>query len=437
MSAPQPFIVIILRMIQRSSRILDVSAVLLFWSALLTYSNPPITDQIERIRAYTRQIEFNYINWTLNAVTVKFNAASIGIPYSLNPAVRKQIVTEYLQTTQRVLEQEYMLEQVYADAKVKDKESASADLRRESIRLNARLVDLAPLAEAILQEQVTQILAEIGLTTAGQPLPEVLYHASPLPMALIVSPRDRIEQTANISIDTDLTVDEQAQLEDRVDAGLSISSLVVPIGGIGVYPTMVMRSTDLNWILSTVAHEWTHNYLTLRPLGLLYEETPELRTMNETAASIAGNEIGSHVLERFYPELAHASSPGLSLISLPVDHPEPGDGLRPVFDFRAEMHTTRVVVDALLAEGKIDEAEEYMESRRLIFLNHGYLLRKINQAYFAFYGAYADVPGGAAGEDPVGPAVRTLRERSPSLADFLNRIAWMTSFKQLQAEIGK
>jgi hypothetical protein len=63
------------------------------------------------------------------------------------------------------------------------------------------------------------------------------------------------------------------------------------------------------------------------------------------------------------------------------------------------------------------------------------LLRKINQAYFAFFGAYADSPGGAAGEDPVGPAVRILREQSDSLADFVNTISWMTSFEQLQKAI--
>ncbi len=125
--------------------------------------------------------------------------------------------------------------------------------------------------KSILQDQVSQVLAENGLTTIGQPIPNVLYHSTPLPMALIVSPRDHIEQIANISIDTDLTIDEQAALEDRVDKGLDISSLVVHIGGVGVYPTMVMRSTDMNWMLSTVAHEWIHNYLTLRPLGFLIQ----------------------------------------------------------------------------------------------------------------------------------------------------------------------
>jgi hypothetical protein len=268
-------------------------------------------------------------------------------------------------------------------------------------------------------------------------VPNVWYHSTPLPMALIISPRDHIEQTANISIETDLPVDEQAALEEQVDSGLNVSSLVVPIGGVGVYPTMIMRSTNLNWTLTVIAHEWIHNYLTLRPLGMLYMETPELRTMNETTASIAGDEIGALVIEKFYPELKPATFSPAGLVSLPVDHPNPGDLPRPVFDFREAMRETRVTADALLAAGKIEEAEEYMEARRAIFIQHGYLLRKINQAYFAFHGAYADVPGGAAGHDPVGPAVRALRAQSDSLADFIKTIAWMTSFEQLQEAVNQ
>ncbi len=76
-----------------------------------------------------------------------------------------------------------------------------------------------------------------------------------------------------------------------------------------------------------------------------------------------------------------------------------------------------------------------MEQRRLFFWQNGYAIRKLNQAYFAFYGAYADVPGGAAGEDPVGPAVRALRAQSASLTAFLKTISQMDSFKQLQAAV--
>ena len=44
---------------------------------------------------------------------------------------------------------------------------------------------LAPLAEAIVQGQISQILAEVELTAAGQPVPDVLYHVTPLPKALM------------------------------------------------------------------------------------------------------------------------------------------------------------------------------------------------------------------------------------------------------------
>ena len=438
-------------MLQRIVRGLELTLILFILASVVGYSNPSLTDKIEKVRTYTRRIEFNYISWMGNAALIKLRSASIGVPYILARTTQKQIVTEYLRVTQSILEKEYQLEQIYADATITDKELASKTVRGELAELYARQKELAPLSESVLQDQVSQILAEIGLTTIGQSVPNVWYHSTPLPYALIVSPRDRIEQIANISVDTDITIDEQAALETRVDEGLNTSSLVVPIGGVGVYPTMVMRTTNLPWLLNTISHEWTHNYLTLRPLGILYGETPELRTMNETTASIAGDEIGGLVIERFYPELKTASPPSTalrtnlspstllrtSLISASLDHPEPGDFLRPPFDFREQMHETRVTVDALLTEGKIEEAEAYMEERRLVFLQNGYLLRKINQAYFAFFGAYADSPGGAAGEDPVGPAVRALREQSNSLADFVNTIAWMTSFEQLQDAVNQ
>jgi hypothetical protein len=190
---------------------------------------------------------------------------------------------------------------------------------------------------------------------------------------------------------------------------------------------MVMRTTALDWLSDTIAHEWTHNWLSLRPLGLNYDTTPELRTMNETTASISGNEISVLVLKKYYPELALEYN--LQNVSLPLNQPQAN------FNFNNEMHVTRVQVDELLAQGKVIEAEAYMEQRRHFFFDNGYAIRKLNQAYFAFYGAYADVPGGAAGEDPVGPAVRALRAKSASLTDFLKTISQMDSFQQLQVAV--
>ena len=287
-----------------------------------------------------------------------------------------------------------------------------------------------------MQDQVAAVVADLGLATLGLPIPGVLYHSTSVPDALIVSPRQEIRQSANISIRAGLPIEQQAGLEQRVEEGLDVSALVVPIGGVGVYPTMIMRTTDRAWLISTIAHEWTHNYLQLRPLGLLYDHTPELRTMNETTADIVGAEVGDEVMRRFYPDAGAAGLPESLVQMLPGDNSVPARADPPPFDFRAEMHTTRVRVDDLLASGKIVEAESYMELRRRLFVENGYFIRRLNQAYFAFYGAYADTPGGAAGEDPVGPAVRALRAHSRSLSAFVNRIAWMTSFVQLQNAVG-
>ncbi len=422
---------------QRITRGIEATIILLILASVTGYSNPSLTNPIEKIRAFTRDIEFDYIEWMINAAILKAQAASVDLPYTLDHAAQKQIVDEYLRTTQWVLEKEYLLSQIYADPNIQDKETYSADLRAELKELYTRQNQLAPLAEAVLQGQITQVLSEIGLTSAGQPIPNVWYHSTPLPWALIISPRERIEQTANISLNTNLTVDEHAALETSIDKKLNTSSLVVPIGGVGVYPTMIARTTNLEWLLNTIAHEWIHNYLMFAPLGLMYNESPETRTINETTASIAGDEIGRLTLETFYPERISASPPNLQLVSVPLDIPNPNDIPRPVFDFREQMYITRITVDALLAEGKIEEAEMYMEERRQVFLQNGYLLRKINQAYFAFYGAYADVPGGAAGEDPIGPAVRALREQSESLADFVKTIRWLTTLEELQEELNQ
>jgi hypothetical protein len=420
--------------LQRIVRTIDLIIYVLLSIVLLTASNPIASEPVERARAYTRAIEFDYVSWSAEAALLKLQSGFLGLPGYLTHEDRKQAVMQHLFLTERILQAENQLNHIYADPAVDDKEAASELLRAQLDNMYQRQEQLAPLAEAALQAQVSATLAEQNLTSGGQPIPPVLYHTSAVPMGLIVSPRDRIQQLTNISVQPYLTVDEQAVLEEQVDAALNVSTLVVPIGGVGVYPTMVMRTTALSWQIDTVAHEWTHNFLTLRPLGFLYDSTPELRTMNETAASIVGGEIGMLVMQRYYPELVDASHPPIQLASAKPAAPNP-DGDTPHFDYRAEMHTTRVTVDAMLAAGKIEEAEAYMEARREIFWQNGYTIRKLNQAYFAFYGAYADIPGGAAGEDPVGPAVRALRAGSDSLADFINRISWMTTFEELQAAI--
>jgi hypothetical protein len=174
------------------------------------------------------------------------------------------------------------------------------------------------------------------------------------------------------------------------------------------------------------------------PLGLHYFSADkafvgETRIINETTADFFGKEIRNLVLLRYYPDLYIPSSP-------PPDPQTPTALPVEGFQFGVEMNETRVRVDALLAEGKIEEAETYMEERRQLFVENGYTIRKINQAYFAFYGGYqaGDIPG-IAGEDPIGPAIRAIRVDNPTLYQFIVQMREITTREELStiAKIGE
>lgn len=404
----------------------------LLCSILVTGSNALPGDSTDQVRKYTREIEFDYVSWMADALGEKIAVSTLSLPQFLPSTAQHDLVLEYLNLVDQTHSLSDQILQIYSDPKIADPQSVSLEKREQLKALTDRMHTLQPIAESILQSQISAVLADWGLTFLGQPIPPVLYHCTPLPYALIVSPRTIIRQDADISLQSNLTIEQIVSLEDQVSQGLNVSALVEEIGGVGVYPTMVEESSSLEWLSETIAHEWIHNYLTLRPLGIHYDSTPELRTMNETTAAIAGDEIGLEVLRRYYPEkVPHPSIPQ-------AENPSGNSGSTgepPEFNFQAEMHTTRVEVDRLLAAGRVTEAEAYMEQRRQVFWEHGYAIRKLNQAYFAFHGAYADEAGGAAGEDPVGPKVRALRAQSSSLADFIRRISWMSSFDQLEQAV--
>lgn len=396
---------------------------------LLGRSNMPPGDERARMRVFTRMTEFDYVTWTLNAALIKIRQSAMTPYIYLAEDVQHRMIEDCLDTVSEIKRIQSEIQHIYSDPDEPFPVQTSAQLRTRLDALDRKNIRLAPLCESTLQHQVSSALTELDLSLGGQPIPPLLYHSTPLPMALIVSPRHIIRQDADISLHPELSLEEIVRLEDNIEKQMNMSALVVPVGGVGIYPTMVMSTANLPWLIEVISHEWIHNFLTLRPLGVLYFETAEMRSMNETAANIAGKEIAREVLARYYPDyLPPPVNTDEAVQTAPPAEP-------PAFDFRAEMHETRVTTDHLLEEGKIAEAETYMEERRHFFWEHGYQIRKLNQAYFAFYGAYADVPGGPAGKDPVGPAVVALRNQSATLAEFLNRISWMTSFEDLQKAI--
>jgi hypothetical protein len=421
----------------RIGKILQIIFVLVLGIGVFVRSDTAHASQIERIRTYTRDVEFDYLSWVVNALGVKIRKMALGTIYYLPEETHVDLKIDYLELLRDIRRLEAQLRDIYTDPNIPNPDAVSLELRNQLDQLYHLRSLKAPVAEAVMQRQVAAIASEFDLAPLGQPVPPVLYHNTPIPMALVISPRHEIRKELDISLLPGLPVDQQANIEENVDADLDVSSLVVPIGGIALYPTMVMETTDIVWLTEVVAHEWIHNYFMPRPLGYLYFTDQAIRTMNETAATIAGKEMGMRVIERYYPEfMPEPPEPEAEEPVVPIQPEEPPTEPQPPrFDFRAEMHETRIRVDELLAEGRVEEAEEYMEERRRFLWEHGYRIRKLNQAYFAFYGAYADTPRGPAGEDPVGEAVRTLRTQSPTLADFLTRISWMSSFEQLQEAI--
>ena len=282
--------------------------------------------------------------------------------------------------------------------------------------------------EAALEERVSRVAKDVGLESSFPFFPKARWLFPPVdfefaapPRVLAISPRDRIYLESTRLLRSDLTPKDIEKVEQRWEAK-GVSALVVGVGGVGTYPSALPPEADYGHLVETVAHEWLHQYLFFRPLGSRYFSDPALATINETVANMAGHELGALVAEQ-YPLSA---SPPTEQPSLPAGQagagaaPGPSAGI----DFNLVMRELRREVDRLLAEGKVAEAESLMEEKRRFLADHGYFIRRINQAYFAFHGLYADTP---ASSSPIGPKLEELRQRSSSLGDFIHTAARITS----------
>ena len=371
--------------------------------------------------------EYDFISWETQVALTKIGYELITPQIGMHEADQTALVRDYMQRVSNFELLEDQISQIYTDPSVKDALQSSAALREQRDLVRAGIDARQNLVEAIVQEQVESVLREEGFAVGGQIIPPLRFRFTPLPYVLIISRRDKIERINQRELSNGLTVDQFDAIEKEVDQRFNVSSLVTPIGGLSAYPTMLPETASLVFTIETAAHEWTHNYLYFSYVGLNYDSDPTARIINETTAVIVENEIGQRVLERYYPDLVQPAAPATS--STPQTK-----STAPTFDFNQEMRQTRLRTDELLAAGKIAEAEAYMEARRAIFVQHGYRIRKLNQAYFAFYGAYNAEPGGSAtaGADPIGPAVQALRKHSAGVGDFVRKIATVHSLDDVQ-----
>lgn len=399
--------------------------------ALLQYSSYPTGIPWNAVALLVGDSTFDYVGWEVRALALKLDQTLYGAQPFLSESQRVQIVRSYMADLQTAQSLEARIDALYADpAWAADSDSAA--LRRERDQRRAELRGRQTLVESILEGQVAAVLVEQGFGLLGQVLPPVSAHFTQVPALLVVSPRDQIRFDISINLDP-LPVEAQAALEDRIDAQQDLSSLVVPLGGIALYPAMVLETASIPYALDTIAHEWLHHYLFFFPLGLEYFSgegfAGETRILNETTAALFGQEMSRLVLARYYPDLLPPPPPPPAPPAQDAAPPAP-----PAFDFGAEMDATRRRVDALLAAGDVAAAEQFMRDQREVFVANGYRIRKLNQAFFAFYGGYqAGGTAGAAGADPIGPALRALRQRAGSLHDWIVQVRGLTRRDQLLA----
>ena len=382
---------------------------------------PPPSPLDRLVDTATRGQRFDLVLWEVHALRSKLYDAAQPPDRGLDEAASEQVVRDYLRLGEEAGRLSDEIERLYADPAVKNPDAASAARRTQLAADRSLLSAQARQVEAVLEQQMTAVLDTAGMTSAGMVWPPVRFSFSDPPQMLVISPRDRIERLRSVDLLADLDSAQRTALEDQVERDGDLSAYVTGIGGYGVYPTMVIDRYGLAWTAETVAHEWVHNYLAFRPLGWAYLDGGDAVTINETVASIAGEELGRALLAQHYPDLLPAPAPASP--PAPSSPAEP-----PAFEFGAEMHSTRLVVDALLADGYVAEAEAFMAARRLTFSENGYALRVLNQAYFAFHGSYAT---GAAATDPIGPKLQRLRSLSPSLAAFLRTAASLHNAAEL------
>jgi hypothetical protein len=293
----------------------------------------------------------------------------------------------------------------------------------------APAADRAPLqlrAEAAIERAVSEVLLAEGLGTRlpaapgdGLLFPPVSFAFVAPPEVLIVSPRDRIAVEQSELLKPGISTAQAERIEAGVDS-LDYSSLVVPIGGLATFPTMVLEGTQPLDSVVAVTHEWIHGYLFFSPLGVRYWSSQDARSINETVANMVSRELGRRITRELGIDVAPPAHTASSASS---------DAL-----FRSMLRTTRVTLDILLAQGRVDEAEAYLRDQQQALQAAGFKIRKLNQAYFAFYGSYGDA---AAGVSPIPRQLARLRDASGSPGEFLERVSRLTSADDLARAVGE
>ena len=288
-------------------------------------------------------------------------------------------------------------------------------LRTELESISKQRERIRTTVEETIESEVSAVLSQEGFASRiGLIFPPVDTVFARSPGVLILSPRDRIQRRDTILMKSGLNDETKDQIEDRILRDEDLAALVENSGGVAAYPSVVSEASGLHHAVVTTAHEWLHHWFFFQPLGQHFWDNSKMTTLNETAATLAGRAIGDRTFTAMTGEqVVRETQPP------PVDDDDS-------FNFNSALRETRLRTDELLAEGKIEEAEAYMEQRRQLMAANGHFIRKINQAFFAFHGSYAT---SAASISPIDEQLKELQSSTDSLEDFIKTVATFGSYQ--------
>ena len=334
---------------------------------------------------------------------------------------RLAIVDEYLEVVRRADKERRRVEGAAQLGGVGGSTSAAKSAATSDEYLRELLAEkrrLQPEAEEALEAEISAVLADFGFQSrVGLIWPPLDFRFTQPPTLLVISPRNEIRMVGGVFLDPEIEPFDRDAVEKRVVEELGYSAYVDDLAGLATFPNMVNDLYTARTIARTAAHEWLHAYWFFHPFGRNYFASDEMTTLNETAATLAGNELGDIAFARMGGDLSENARRYAS-----ESQANP--------DFTAFMRETRIEAERLLSEGMVDAAEDYMRKRQWELRLRGYYIRKLNQAYFAFRGRYGDSP---ASVSPVGERMRELRSYAADVGEFINMVSAVSTPAEFDA----
>ena len=384
-------------------------------------------DGISDLRAAAGSFEQDLVRWEITHFMDKWvrKATNFVLLRSPNEEERREAIIEFFALRDEERGAERALERTLA-APAAARSSSPEQAQQTLDTVTDRRGDLSATVEEALEGAISGVLNDLGIIDSFGPVrwPPVDFTFEDRGLVLVRSPRDRIDRLDDLLLDPGASLLDQEALEEEIETlDDTISALVVRVGGVATYPAQVSPNRSLHGTLALASHEWLHHWLAFRPLGRGWFGGGEIRSINETLANIFGEEVGDLALERLTGQVFEREPWVPPTIRTRVEPPED------VFDFRREVRRTRIELETILSAGEIDEAEAFLERRRLEFVANGFDIRKLNNAWFAFNGTYADSPGSIS---PIQGQLRTVRADSASLAAFLDRLSGITERGELE-----